>query len=95
MKKAIPYFVLGLLAFILILMSNTCFFSSVGVFWDAAVYLNVSKNLVEGAVLYKDIVDNKGPVLYFINYLGLKFGRRGISMFYRIHIHIHIFNFYV
>lgn len=73
-KKALPYIIILILAFILILMSNTCFFGKVGLFWDAAVYLNVSKNLVEGQVLYKDIVDNKGPVLYFINYIGLKLG---------------------
>ena len=42
--------------------------------YDPAVYLNVARNVVNGKVLYRDIVDNKGPVLYFINALFLKIG---------------------
>lgn len=73
-KKIIPYIVILIMSIILILMSSSCVFGKVGLFWDASVYLNVSKNLTEGKVLYKDIVDNKGPVLYFINYVALELG---------------------
>ena len=73
-KEILPYVIILPMAIVLILMSNTFPTKKVGTFWDAAVYLNVSKNLTEGETLYKDIVDNKGPVLYFINYIGLKLG---------------------
>lgn len=73
-KEILPYVIILPMAIVLILMSNTFPTKKVGTFWDAAVYLNVSKNLTEGQTLYKDIVDNKGPVLYFINYIGLKLG---------------------
>ena len=73
-KGILPYVIILPMAIVLILMSNTFPTKKVGTFWDAAVYLNVSKNLTEGQTLYKDIVDNKGPVLYFINYIGLKLG---------------------
>lgn len=73
-KKITPYIIILVMASILILMSSSCIFGNVGLFWDASVYLNVSKNLTQGKILYKDIVDNKGPVLYFINYIALKLG---------------------
>ena len=72
MKKTMPYLILLILAVILVSMSTSFPFNKVGLFWDAAVYLNASKNLLQGQILYKDIIDNKGPVLYFINAIGLK-----------------------
>lgn len=73
-KTIIPYMIILVMASILILMSSSCIFGNVGLFWDASVYLNVSKSLTQGKILYKDIVDNKGPILYFINYIALKLG---------------------
>ena len=49
---------------------------NVGLFWDAAEYLHVSKEVADGKVLYKDIFDNKGPVLYFMNAVALKLGQQ-------------------
>lgn len=68
-----PYIIILLLSIVILFMSCSRF-KNVGLFHDAAVYLNVSRNLMQGKVLYKDIVDNKGPVLYFINALALKCG---------------------
>jgi len=38
---------------------------------DSSTYLYVGKGLLQGKMPYKDIWDNKGPVLYFINAIGL------------------------
>ena len=94
-KEILPYIIIFLMTFILILMSNTCPFGKVGTFWDAAVYLNVSKRLSDGQVLYKDIIDNKGPVLYFINYVALKLGGANlVCVFEFIFIYISILYMY-
>lgn len=94
-REIIPNIIIFLITFTLILMSNTCPFGKIGTFWDAAVYLNVSKRLTEGQVLYKDIIDNKGPVLYFINYVALKLGGTTlVCIFEFIFIYISILYMY-
>ncbi len=58
-----------------------------GVFWfavhnpinfiphsDSSVYLYIGQHLLKGAVPYRDTFDNKGPLLYLVNALGLTLG---------------------
>lgn len=87
-KNLIPYIIILLLTFVLMFMSCSRL-KNVGIFWDPAVYLNVSRNMLQGKVLYKDIVDNKGPILYFINAFGLKIGgQNGVVFIEFIFIYI-------
>lgn len=72
-KNIIPYIMILLFTSLLSCMSCSRL-KNVGLFWDAAVYLNVSRNILRGKILYKEIVDNKGPILYIINAIGLKIG---------------------
>ena len=37
-------------------------------FIDSLIFKNIAYAMTRGQVLYKDIIDNKGPLLYFINY---------------------------
>lgn len=37
---------------------------------DSAIFITVGKMLKDGKVLYKDIFDHKGPVFFFIEYIG-------------------------
>ena len=37
---------------------------------DSAIFITVGKVLKDGKVLYKDIFDHKGPVFFFIEYIG-------------------------
>ncbi len=64
-------FLLMSLGFIMVSCSTM---KNVALSIDAGVYLNVAKNFLNGKVLYTQIVDNKGPVLYFMNALALKLG---------------------
>ena len=38
---------------------------------DSSAYLYIGEGLLQGKIPYKDIWDNKGPILYFINAVGL------------------------
>ena len=39
--------------------------------YDSAIFATVGNALNKGRVLYTEIVDNKGPLIYFIDALGL------------------------
>lgn len=41
---------------------------------DSEIFILVGKAISEGKILYKDIFDHKGPILFFINALGYKVG---------------------
>lgn len=45
---------------------------------DSSIFLYVGKKILQGFVPYRDIWDHKGPVIYFINALGLAIGNRSI-----------------
>ena len=61
------------LFFSFIILMFTSKFSSFYAFndWqDANSFLTVARSMLEGKVLYKDIIEQKGPILYFIYCLG-------------------------
>lgn len=41
---------------------------------DSSIFIVVGKAIIEGKILYKDIFDHKGPILFFINALGYSLG---------------------
>ncbi|MCL2609033.1 MAG: hypothetical protein FWD94_03910, partial [Treponema sp.] len=41
---------------------------------DTSVYLTIARGITEGNVPYRDFFDNKGPLVYLISALGLRFG---------------------
>ncbi len=38
---------------------------------DSSVFLYIGKRMTEGKIPYRDLFDHKGPILYFIEYLGI------------------------
>src|SRR6478672_4582372 len=42
---------------------------------DSGLFLHVGQRLLHGDVLYRDISDNKPPLVYWLNALGLLLGR--------------------
>lgn len=42
---------------------------------DSALFTLIGKGLTEGKILYKDLFDHKGPVLFFIEFLGYFLGK--------------------
>ncbi len=58
---------------------------------DQGVYLYVGEQILDGSVPYKDVWDHKGPVIYYLNALGLSFG---ISSFWGIWL-LEIFSLFI
>ena len=46
---------------------------------DSSVFLYIGKRMTEGKIPYRDLFDHKGPVLYFIEYLGILVSETGYS----------------
>ncbi len=41
---------------------------------DSGLFLYIGKNILQGNMVYRDIWEHKGPVIYLINAMGLSFG---------------------
>lgn len=71
-KNVYPLIVLFIFCFLLtFLICFSPFAQGFGHGWDSAIFAAVGNALNHGRVLYTEIVDNKGPLLYFIDALGL------------------------
>ncbi|MDR2574436.1 MAG: hypothetical protein LBC94_08890 [Desulfovibrio sp.] len=53
---------------------------------DANCYFSVGKSIINGAVLYKDIIEQKGPLIYFIHGISSIISERGFFGVYIIEI---------
>ena len=45
---------------------------------DSGVFILIGKNIIQGKIPYKDIWDHKGPLIYYINSIGLLLGNGNI-----------------
>ena len=69
-KDLITYIIIIIIA-IIMTMSNYIFIGKDGYLsTDVAVWTNIAKGMEQGKIIYKDIFDHKGPLLYFFYYLG-------------------------
>ena len=70
--------------FLLLMLFCSCYTSPVYpnlLGWDSAIFSLMGKGILEGKVLYTDLFDHKGPVIFLINALGnLLGGRSGIFL---------------
>jgi len=73
-SKVIIYLVLFLIAFSLVYTSTLNLLLSRIMNVDTSVYISVTQGFTRGHVLYKDIADNKGPLLYFLSVPGFFLG---------------------
>ncbi len=72
MKKLKAYLVIYICVVALLLVtsySNSPLYANEGA--DSLMYKFIGQNILNGKILYKDIIDHIGPLLYFINALGL------------------------
>ena len=61
---------------------------------DNFIYTNAGYFMTKGLVMYRDFIDNKGPILYFINYVSILY--ENLNLIYIISlICLIIHNFYV
>jgi hypothetical protein len=67
----IKYFLLIFVSIFVSLQSPLAPFAK-GIPWtDSSVFIYTAKSIMNGAVLYRDVFDHKGPFLYLINITGL------------------------
>lgn len=75
--KLCKLYVLGILflvSFLFALKLNLSPFNEKMTDVDSSVFLYIGKGMHSGLVPYKDMFDHKGPILYFIEYIGLAIG---------------------
>jgi len=68
------YFVLFLVAFAVCLRSSYSPFSFRLMHVDSSVYITIAQGIIRGMLPYRDLVDNKGPLVYFMSVPGLFLG---------------------
>lgn len=68
------YLGLFLLSFFIVFTSCLNPFGLRGIDDDTSVFLTIAQGITRGQIPYRDFVDNKGPVLYLINALGMILG---------------------
>ena len=73
-SKITIYILLFILAFIVNFASPFNPLNFREMYIDSSVYITVTHYITKGLLLYKDIADNKGPLLYFINVPGYFLG---------------------
>ena len=63
---------------------------------DVSVWTNVARKMQEGKIIYKDIFDHKGPVLYFLYYISYSLmGIKGIGFLEFVFTLIDVFIIYM
>lgn len=65
---------LFLIAFLVILNSTFSPINFRRMHVDSAAYVTIAQGITRGLLPYRDFVDNKGPLLYLISAVGLRFG---------------------
>lgn len=69
-RKAIVVAILLIIAVIISFSLKTNCWNKEVIGVDSAVFITIGEKMHEGKVPYKDVFDHKGPLLYFINYIG-------------------------
>lgn len=88
-KKTEIYTYAFLAVYVFILMLFCTKSSPIYIFndwFDANAYMTMGKGLVRGSVLYKDLFDHKGPLLYFLYAIGYLIDRTGFTGVFIIQI---------
>ena len=73
-SNKIIFFILFLIAFVVIFSSTYNPFNFRRMHVDSAAYITVTQGIIRGQLPYKDFVDNKGPLTYLISVPGFYLG---------------------
>ena len=74
-KNLIIYIILIIFAILISLQSSISpIYSNGYISIDVSVWTNIANRMSHGQIMYKDFFDHKGPILYFLYYLGYLFG---------------------
>lgn len=70
-REYINYLILFILCAFVLLQSPFAPYAKGVVGNDSSIFVTIAKNIIQGDVLYRDIADHKGPVIFIINALAL------------------------
>lgn len=70
--ECVNYIVLLVFSILILLQSPLAPFAKGIVDNDSSIFITIAKNIIHGDVLYRDIADHKGPVIFVINALALR-----------------------
>jgi hypothetical protein len=73
-SNKIIYLIFFLVAFTVCLRSSYSPFSFRRLHVDSSVYITIAQGIIKGMLPYRDLVDNKGPFVYFMSIPGLFLG---------------------
>lgn len=69
-QEMIYYFLLVLLGVLISLSLKTNGWNKEVIGVDSSVFISIGEKMHTGEIPYRDVFDHKGPILYFINYIG-------------------------
>ena len=74
-KTLVIYIILIILAFLISLESSVSPINKTEyIATDVSVWISIAKEMAQGELMYRDFFDHKGPILYFIYYVGYTLG---------------------
>ena len=73
-KQIYPYLILFVGAVLVLLTSTLSPLANIISDSDSQVYVFCAEQILSGKIMYKDIFDHKGPLLYLLNIIGLLIG---------------------
>ncbi len=77
---------LGISLIFLAVCSKSSFLYPINDWEDANIFFTVGKSIVQGKVLYRDVFDHKGPLLYFLHSLAYLVSRDSFLGMYGIEV---------
>ncbi len=66
-RVSVFFFCLGVSLSVLLLCTKSSFLYAINDWSDANIFLSMGKGMAEGQVLYRDLYDHKGPLLYALH----------------------------
>lgn len=82
-KSCYVYMILIIFGILISFQSSTSPMNTEATSTDVSVWISIAKKMEHGQVMYRDIFDHKGPILYLIYYLGYTFRKNLGNLDYR------------
>ena len=82
-KNWYVYIILIIFGILISFQSSTSPLNTDAISTDVSVWISIAKRMEHGDVIYRDVFDHKGPILYLIYYFGYTFRENLGNLDYR------------